>query len=194
MSDTARRDLLKTIAAATLAGSIPGDAAQHVHHEVAETKKASGVYKPKAFTDAEFKTIQVLAELITPGASQGNAAEFIDLLSSNSDRMKAAWTGGLAWIDRRTERDHKAPFAAAKPEQQTAVLDVIAFRKNADKDGNAPGVRFFDLARRMVVDAYYTSAAGIKEIGYVGNKGMSTFQVPKEAIEHAVNRSPFKAV
>ena len=191
MSDT-RRDLLKSIALATLAGSVPADAAQHVHDATAEARKAPGGYQPKAFTASEFKTVQILAELIVPGAALGNAAEFVDLLASNSDRMKAAWTGGLAWIDRRSERDAQKSFAAATGDQQKALLDVIAFRKNAARDGNAPGVQFFDLARRMIVDAYYTSAAGIKEIGYQGNKGMSQFQVPKDALTYALNRSPFK--
>lgn len=192
MSDT-RRELLKSIALATLAGSVPAEAAQHVHQAASEAKKAPGGYQPKAFTAAEFKSVQVLAELIVPGATAGNAAEFIDLLASNSERMKSAWTGGLAWIDRRMERDTQKSFTTATPDQQKALLDVIAYRKNASTGDNAPGVRFFDLARRMVVDAYYTSAAGIKEVGYQGNKGMSQFQVPKEALEYAINRSPFKS-
>ena len=41
----------------------------------------------------------------------------------------------------------------------------------------------------MIMDAYYTSAAGIKELGYLGNKGMRQFRVPQEAIDYAVKRS-----
>jgi hypothetical protein len=41
----------------------------------------------------------------------------------------------------------------------------------------------------MAVDAYYTSAAGIKELGYLGNRGMSEFKVPQEAIDYAMKRS-----
>ena len=41
----------------------------------------------------------------------------------------------------------------------------------------------------MTVDAYYTSAAGIQEIGYLGNKGMAEFKVPQEAIDYALRRS-----
>jgi len=52
------------------------------------------------------------------------------------------------------------------------------------------GIRFFAWARKMVVDAYYTSAVGIEEIGYEGNKGMSEFSVPQEAIDYAIRRSP----
>ena len=43
----------------------------------------------------------------------------------------------------------------------------------------------------MVVDAYYTSPAGVKDIGYMGNTAVSTFSVPKEAVDYAFSRSPF---
>ncbi len=55
------------------------------------------------------------------------------------------------------------------------------------------GLRFFDWARRLVVDAYYTSPAGIKDIGYIGNASYSEYEVPQKAIDYAMSRSPFKA-
>ena len=61
---------------------------------------------------------------------------------------------------------------------------------NAATDPNlAPGIRFFDWARRMAVDAYYTSPAGVKELGYLGNRGMTDFKVPQEAVDQAMKRS-----
>jgi hypothetical protein len=42
----------------------------------------------------------------------------------------------------------------------------------------------------MVVDAYYTSPAGIKDIGYMGNTAVAKFEIPQEAIDYAINRSP----
>jgi hypothetical protein len=41
----------------------------------------------------------------------------------------------------------------------------------------------------MTVDAYYTSAAGIKDLGYLGYRGMSEFVTPPDAIEYALKRS-----
>jgi hypothetical protein len=42
----------------------------------------------------------------------------------------------------------------------------------------------------MTVDAYYTSAAGIEELGYLGNKAVTEFKVPQPAIDYALERSP----
>jgi hypothetical protein len=70
------------------------------------------------------------------------------------------------------------------------MLDVIAFRENNSPELGA-GIQFFDWARRLVVDAYYTSPVGIKGVGYIGNSAMSTFNVPQAAVDYALKRSPF---
>lgn len=184
-----RRTVLQGIAIAALAGPIGIAEAQHVHNAVAaDTKAAGGVYKPKALTPHEFDTLRKLAEIIVPGATKGGCAEFVDLLSSQNPEMAAIFTGGLAWLDNAMLKSHQATFLKAIPEHQTSMLDVLAYRKN-ETPTNAAGIRFFVWARRMAVDAYYTSPAGYKELGYMGNKGMKEFHVPQEAIDYAVKRS-----
>ncbi len=189
MSESTRREVLQQIAAAVLSGSITAEAADHVHHVVAkDAAQAGGVYQPKAFTAHQFATLQKLCEWIVPGASKGQAAEFIDLLSSQNSEMAMIYTDGIAWLDRAIESAANVTFLAAKPADQAALLDRIAYRRNNTPD-LAPGIRFFEWARRMTVDAYYTSAAGIRDIGYLGNKGMTEFKVPQEAVDYALKRS-----
>jgi len=187
-----RRSVLARIAAAAMAGPLGLEAAQHVHEAAAAaaTATAGGLYKPKALTQHEFDTLKTLAEIIVPGASRGSAAEFIDLLSSQNPEMAAIYTGGIAWLDEEMKRQYHADFLAAKAELRTEMLDKIAYRKNRTAE-LAPGIVFFNWARRMTVDAYYTSAAGIKEVGYIGNRARKEFTVPQEAIDYAVKRSPF---
>ena len=69
------------------------------------------------------------------------------------------------------------------------MLDLIAYRKN-ESAPVGPGIRFFDWARRMVVDAFYTSPAGVKDVGYLGNTAVAKFEVPQEALDYALKRSP----
>jgi gluconate 2-dehydrogenase subunit 3-like protein len=194
MSDTTRRDLLQAIALSVTMGGISLEGAQHVH-KVAAQEKTAGPYKPKAFNVHEYKTLEKLADLIVPpdgpapGAVASGACEFIDLLASQNPQLAAIYTGGIAWVDRAMQHRYSTDFVGAKPEQQTALLDLIAYRKNESPE-LGPGIRFFDWARRMVVDAYYTSPAGIKDIGYMGNTAVSKFQVPREAVDYAIKRSP----
>lgn len=195
MSDLARRDLLRGIALAAMAGSLPLDAAQHVHQAAAADKVATGVYKPKVFTPHEYLTLQKLADLIipadehSPGASDAGAPAFIDLLASQNPELQAIYTGGMAWLDRYTEAHYQANFLNAKPEQQTAVLDLISYKKNESAE-LGPGIQFFNWCRKMVVDAFYTCPVGVKDLGFMGNTAVDKFEVPQEAVDYALRRSP----
>ncbi len=191
---TSRRDLLRNVALAVTLGGLNAEAAQHVHQAAAVEKATTGIYKPKLLNPHEFQTMQRLADLIIPadehskGALDAGAVEFIDLLCSQSPELAATYTGGIGWLDQAMGHRYQTNFVASKPDQQTEMLDLIAFRKN-DSPELGPGIVFFDWARKMVVDAYYTSPIGVKDVGYMGNKGMSEFKVPAEAIAYAVKRS-----
>ena len=41
----------------------------------------------------------------------------------------------------------------------------------------------------MTVDAFYTSAIGIKDIDYQGNTHLTSYPAPTEAIAYALKRS-----
>src|SRR5690349_9473772 len=158
-SDCSRRDLLRHIGAGmSLAATgelvLSAQDAQHVHEAVAADKAAQkGPYKPKALTAHEYATLQRLADLIIPaderskGALAAGAADFIDFLCAASDEMKEIYTGGLGWLDSEMRR-HSKDFLAAQPQQQTALLDLIAYRQNRSPELN-PGIEFFTWARRM---------------------------------------------
>lgn len=193
-----RRSLLRAAASAALAGRLNPAEAQHVHQHHAEAAaQAGGVYRPKSLNAHEFSTLQSLSDLIIPpegdqaGGAAAGAAEFIDTLCSGSARMAAIFTGGLAWLDHATRRRCGSAFLAATLEQQHALLDLIAYRRNASPELN-PGIEFFDWARRLVVDAWTTSPAGFQALGYQGNRGMTSFEVPAGAIKYAFERSPFR--
>ncbi len=200
-SDVSRRALLRRIGvsmslAATGENLLPAQDAAHVHNAVAQSKTAGkGVYKPKALTAHEYATLQRLADLIipaderSPGALQVGAADYIDFMCSINADLKEIYTGGLLWVDNTMRRQYGVDFVGAKAEQQTGLLDKIAYRKNASAELN-PGITFFSWVRNMVVDAYYTTPSGFKEIGFMGNGAVAQFSVPKEALEYALKRSP----
>src|SRR5512138_1901625 len=63
-------------------------------------------FKPRFFTQHEFATVTVLANLIIPrdersgSASDAGVPEFMDfLMTDGSDQQRTAMRGGLAWID-----------------------------------------------------------------------------------------------
>jgi len=188
--ETSRRALLRNLALVALAGPLTEEAAAQVHQHVAEAKKpAAGPYKPKYFTAHEFETLAVLSEIIIPGARAAGAAEFVDLLASNNMEFAAPFSGGMAWLDREFERRFQVDFLKATGAQRTEVLDLIAYRKNRTAE-LGPGIEFFDLARRMAADAYFTSREGVKAIGFMGNGAMAKFEVPRAVLDYVNGRSP----
>jgi hypothetical protein len=191
--DVSRRDLLRVTLTTLGANVVSAEAAQHVHHAVTEVKK-TGVYKPKFFNEHEYTTLARLADLIipadehSPGALTGGAPEFIDFLCSQCPELAQIYTGGIAWLDHTMNQRYSASFQASTPDKQTAMLDLIAYRENNSPE-LGPGIQFFTWVRNMTVDAFYTSKAGMDDLGYMGNSAMSEFHVPAEAIDYAVKRS-----
>jgi hypothetical protein len=197
MEETSRRELFRIIGSSlvlTTAGSgvLSPALAQQIHAELAAVRSLDGGagYMPRAFNGHNFDTLRKLAEIIVPGASEGGAAEYIDLLSAHNQELAAIFNGGFAWLDHYMRQNYGADFLRASDAQRTEVLDQLAWAKNVTA-ATAPGVPFWTWTRNMVVDAYYTSPAGVKEIGYMGNAAMASFSVPKEAVDYALKRSPF---
>jgi gluconate 2-dehydrogenase gamma chain len=187
-----RREWLARLAAG--ASLVTLAEAQHAHDAVAREKQHGGAYQPKALTAHEYATLEKLSDLIlpadehSPGALEAGAAGFIDFLCAANSDLRDLYTGGLMWLDEAMEHDYAKTFLEAAPGEQTAMLDKIAYRKNASPELN-PGIQFFAFCRRMVADAYYTTPLGYKEVGYMGNSGMAQFSVPNEALDYALKRS-----
>jgi gluconate 2-dehydrogenase gamma chain len=198
-SEVSRRDLLRNLGVVTLTtfgvSVVSAEAAEHVHNVVSAAKKATtGPYQPKYFTAGEYKTLERLCDLIIPadshsqGALAGDAPEFIDFLSSQCPELAEIYSGGFAWLDHQMNQRYAANFVEATPDQQTAMLDLIAYRKNSTPELE-PGIQFFIWVRNMTVDAFYTSKAGMDDLGFMGNSALTHFSVPAEAVEYAVKRS-----
>lgn len=202
-NQTSRRELFQILGASMVlttagAGVVTPAAAQHVHQEVTEIKSLDthGNYTPKGLNAHEYQTLRKLADLIIPadehskGALEGGAPEFIDFLCSRNEDLLRIYTGGLAWMDETMLKRGGKSFLESSAQQQTELLDQIAYKKNASPALN-PGIYFFTWAKNMVMDGFYTSPAGFADIGFMGNKVLSSFSVPQEAIDYAIARSPF---
>jgi gluconate 2-dehydrogenase gamma chain len=197
MSEISRRDALRRLALAfTATGLIDRVAAEEVHHLTSQAAAAAGgTYSPKTFTAPQFRTLERLTDLIipvengAPGAVASGAPAWIDMISSENDELKASYTKGFAWLDGAMKGRGAADFVSASPAQQTELLDLIAYRRNASPE-LSPGIEFFTLVRRMTVDAFYTSEIGIKDIDYRGNSAMASYPAPTESIAYALKRSP----
>ncbi len=183
-----RRDLIKSLSLTAAAGSmlrvVPFAATEKAHRMVSAHKAASpsGEYAPKFFPEHQYKTLQALCQAIIPpdqesgGAVEAGAPEFIDLLSSENKDLQLQVGGGIMWLDAACKERYGQTYLQCTPGQQTEMLDLIAFRKNADKDSRLrPGIEFFSTLRKYTADGFFTSQIGIKYLGYIGNTYLKEF-------------------
>jgi gluconate 2-dehydrogenase gamma chain len=196
MSDISRRDALRRLALAfTATGVLDRVAAGEVHEMTSQAAAATGgAYAPKTFTAAQYRALERLTDLIVPvengapGALAAGAPAWIDMISSENEELKASYAKGFAWLDDAMKTRGATDFPSAAPADQTALLDLIAYRRNASPE-LSPGIEFFTLVRRMTVDAFYTSEIGIKDIDYRGNAPTGSYTAPTESIAYALKRT-----
>jgi len=181
-----RRAVLKSLTLGAVAGSvmrvIPLEAAEHAHQMIEAEKKSAGAYVPKFFDAGDYKTLQALCETIIPadadsgGAIEGGAPEFVDLLTSENEEYQNTLGGGVKWLDGTCHTRYGKSYLECAQGRQKEILDLIAFRKNAESDESlTSGVEFFALLRSMTADGFFTSKVGIKYLGYKGNTFLTHF-------------------
>ena len=187
-SPFSRREVLRLLAVSAAApalvtGCRSDEAASAVGH-LAERRAAGALApavgtEPTFFTAHEFETVRLLTDYLLPADDRGPSAaeagvpEFIDfvmtdeLLGDPRDRQ-TAMRGGLAWLDAQCRRAHGEPFTGCTDAQRRAILDRIAYPEAA-APADAPGARFFDRLRDYTAAGYFSSPAGVEDLGYVGN-------------------------
>ena len=183
-----RRAVLKSLSMGAMAGSvlrvIPLEAAQYAHQmiEVEKTDAQAGAYTPRYFDSHAYKTLQTLCETIIPtdadcgGAIEAGAPEFIDLLTSENAEYQLKLSSGLKWLDATCASRYGKTWLACAPQQQSEILDLIAYRRNAAQDESlGEPVEFFSFLRNFTADGFFTSKIGIKYLGYKGNTFVAEF-------------------
>jgi gluconate 2-dehydrogenase gamma chain len=200
MSEITRRQALTQLAAAFAAGAtIDHWLAKDAHAAVrtAQAGQAATGAAGRALAAHEYATLERLTDLIVPvengkpGALGAGVPAWIDALINVNDDLKGRYATGIAWLDQTMTAQNNVDFIGATAAQQAALLDVIAFRENRTPD-NTTGIDFYTLLRRMTVDGFYTSDAGIRDVNPGGRPPYATFVVPQESVDYVISRSPFK--
>ena len=75
---------------------------------------------------------------------------------------------GLDRIEHESRTQYKHAFLELEESQQIAILSQLS-RRTTNKTAEDAGTRFFELIKSEVIRGFYTSQAGLKELGYTGN-------------------------
>lgn len=183
-----RRDLLKSLSVTVVAGSaeriVPLAVATETHRLVSAEKAASTSrsYTPKFFSAHQYATLRALCQVIIPadhesgGALEAGAPEFLDLITGENKDFQLQLGGGIMWLDSACIERYGHNYLECASVQREEILNLIAFRKNVEKDSRlGPGVEFFSVLRKGTADGFFTSEIGIKYLGYRGNTYLKEF-------------------
>lgn len=174
-----RRAVLEMMAKAAVASQFPGFrrwvfAAGHKHSTSDSVEPRPADYKPLFFSPHEYETIDCVTEMIipkdeSPGAHEAGVSEFIDFMAAHGENeIQRPMQNGLRWLDAEARKSEGKTFMHLRPEQRTAILNKVAYRKQNEVD--AQGQAFFQLIRRYTVMGYYTSRVGLEELDCPGLK------------------------
>lgn len=188
-----RRTALKWVLAAAAALQLPKlafadsmvKAGYGKDPDLLKVYKADSLW-PLTLTKPQRATATVLSDVIIPADDQSPAAssvgvvDFIDEWISapypDNVRDKPVILEGLAWIDAESQRRFKKDFAKLSDTQRAAICDDISA---ADpKPELAQPAAFFKRYRGLTAGGYYTTPVGMKDLRYVGNVALTSFEGP----------------
>lgn len=211
-SQIKRRDMLKVLGAAPAAALVTIRSAQAETmqampgmHAATQAAPATGPYKLQYLTGHEYKTVTVLSDWIIPAdeksgsATQAGVPAFIDdwldfkktvpSMSQDGDRYSYSTLaeeirGGLTWLDIECNRQFGSDFVDGTKAQQQQMLDRIAYPQRAARS-DAPGVRFFNQFRDLVVSGFFSSRMGVQDLQYMGNTMVAEWKgCPENVLAH----------
>lgn len=183
-TELTRRGVLQVFGATPALAALTAGAAvaqeEHAHTHHGPPGPAKGPYQRQSFNDHQWRTVQVLCNLVMPADDRSGSAtdagvpEFIDdwlafrkEQDGNAD-LEAQIFGGLMWIDEQSLAAGGRPFVDASAEQQKKILDRIAWPERAAPEDHR-WVMFFNRFRDLTVGGFYSSQMGVKDLPYLGN-------------------------
>lgn len=129
------------------------------------------------------ETLVALAEAIVPGSKIAQVNRFIDLLLSvDTVEHKKTFVESLAAFDAESQKRFGKGFGSLGAGQQNRLLTDAsagpAKKDSAEGDGKeSSGLRgHFENLKGWISGAYYSSEAGMRELGWTGDYVFASFQ------------------
>ena len=187
-----RESLQWMLAAATTVGPAWVSAATPPLGGIGTDPKLVKAYRPGelwplSLNAAERRCAAALCALIIPADERSPSAadlevhvfidEWVSAPYPQHAKDKALIRQGLAWLDAESRRRFDRDFAGASAEQQRALCDAICWAEKAAPE-LAEQAAFFARYRDLTSGGFYTTPAGMKDLGFVGNVPLERFDGP----------------
>jgi hypothetical protein len=190
-----RREVLQGLLAG-VGAAIPGTAAGAPEGVPAPAAKAAAAraraadWRPEFLDPHQLVTLQLLCEQIVPGSLKVQSDRFLDaLLAVDSHENRQRFLSALGAIDGEAAARFGSPYKSLASGQQLEVLRAAAGGPPGwdwvwtpgtpvvppDQAGRTTLRDHFDTLKGRIATAYYSSEAGLKELGHTGNHFYASF-------------------
>ena len=171
-----------------MAASAPGMAGMHGMaqrmDQGASPADTEVPYVPRFFKSDEFRTVEILTEIILPtdeqpGAKEAKVANYIDFLVYSAAEFKPSmqkeWISGLATLSEISRKKFGSAFANLSSAQREELLTEMSLPER-EPNRKHPGFQFYSLLKDTTIEAFFTSKVGLVDfLGYKGRTFMSEF-------------------
>jgi hypothetical protein len=129
-------------------------------------------YTPQFFKPDEFRIVEILTEMIiptddTPGAKEAQVANYIDFVVFSAAEFKPAlqriWIEGLKLLDRQSQTRFSKAFVDLAGADRIKLLTEFSAPER-DRTLHHDGFEFFEVAKDMTVEGFYTSKIGLIDV------------------------------
>ena len=145
-------------------------------------KLGAADWKPLFLNAQQDQTLAALAEAIVPGSQNTQANRFIDLLLSvDTAGHKKSFLEALAAFEAESQKRFGKRFPSLSAGEQNSVLTDASSQpeKKESSGGNIetnPGLReSFQNLKGWISGAYYSSEAGMRELGWTADRVFDRF-------------------
>ena len=139
-------------------------------------------WKPAFLNIRQNETLTALAEVIVPGSSKAQVNRFLDLLFSvDKPEMQHLLVESLAAFDGEARERFEKDFPSLDDDQKRTLL-MEASKNPSSDSGQKPQTqetrslhKHFENLKTWISMAYYSSEAGLRELGWTGNYAFEKF-------------------
>ena len=171
--------------------TLAGGAGYGVDPKLLKSYKPGDLW-PLALNATQRRTAAVLCDVIipaeggTPGASALHVHDFVNEWISAPypahQRDRVLIVDGLSWMDEESARRFGKPFHKIIMQQRHAICDDICYEPKAKPEFKTAAA-FFRRYRDLTAGGFYTTPAGMKDLGYVGNVALPAFNGPPTEVK-----------
>jgi hypothetical protein len=158
-----------------------------------ETARDQRLLSETFFTEEERKKLSVLVDIImpkdaeSPAATEVGVVDFMEFIMKDKTSYKTRMRGGLMWLDYESDEKFTKKFTELSQAEVIQIVDEVAWPDKA-KPEYSGAVKWFNMLRNLTCSGYFSTQAGWKYMGYVGNQPNVWDGIPKEVMEkHGVS-------